>query len=67
MSNEQETLSINTICCNGNLPEEVKIGDINIFDNKDISTTNITMPTKLYKVSVDGTILWRLVSVLSRN
>ena len=67
MSNEQETLSINTICCNGNLPEELKIGDINIFDNKDISTTNITMPTKLYKVSVDGTILWRLVSVLSLN
>lgn len=67
MSNEQETLSINTLCCNGNLPEELQIGDINIFENQNVSTTNITMPTKLYKVSVDGTILWKLVSVLSLN
>lgn len=67
MSNEQETLSINTLCCNGSLPEELQIGDINIFDNQNVSTTNITLPTKLYKVSVDGTILWKLVSVLSLN
>ena len=66
MSNEQETLSINTLCCNGSLPEELQIGDINIFDNQNVST-NITLPTKLYKVSVDGTILWKLVSVLSLN
>lgn len=67
MSNEQETLSINTLCCNGNLPEELQIGDINWYDNKDVSTTNITLPTKRYKVAVDGTILWKLVSVLSLN
>lgn len=67
MSNEQETLSINTLCCNGNLPEELQIGDVNWYDNKDVSTTNITLPTKRYKVAVDGTILWKLVSVLSLN
>lgn len=67
MSNEHETLSINTLCCNGNLPEELQIGDINRFDNQNVSTTNITLPTKLYKVEVDGTILWKLVSVLSLN
>ena len=28
---------------------------------------NITLPTKVYKTSIDGTILWKLVSVLSLN
>ena len=67
MSNDHETISVNALCCNGTLPEELQIGDINRFDNQNISTTNITLPTKLYKAAVDGTILWKLVSVLSLN
>ena len=57
MSNDHETISVNALCCNGTLPEELQIGDINRFDNQNISTTNITLPTKLYKAAVDGTIL----------
>lgn len=67
MSNEQETLSINTLCCNGTLAAELQIGDISIFNNQNVSTTNITIPTKMFKPDIDGTILWKLVSVLSLN
>lgn len=67
MSNEIETLSIKTLCCNSTLPQELQIGDINVYEDISVTTMNITLPTKVYKTSIDGTILWKLVSVLSLN
>ena len=67
MSHEIETLSIKTLCCNSTLPQELQIGDINVYEDINVTTMNITLPTKVYKTSIDGTILWKLVSVLSLN
>lgn len=67
MPNEHETLSVKVLCCNGSLPEKLQIGDIDTFENQNVSTMNITLPSKRYKPSIDGTILWKLVSVLSLN
>ncbi|PAF49741.1 type VI secretion protein [Helicobacter sp. 12S02232-10] len=64
-----ETISIETLCCNKNLPMQLKIGQINQIEKifADVMTKNITIPTKMHAVQIDGQLLWRLVSVLSLN
>ena len=65
-SQKEQTVTIETLCCNGNLPSELKISDINDFPAQpEINTKNITVPTSMQKVAIDGNLLWRLVSILS--
>lgn len=65
-SQKEQTVTVETLCCNGNLPSELKISDINDFPAQpEINTKNITVPTSMQKVAIDGNLLWRLVSILS--
>ncbi|MWV61583.1 type VI secretion system baseplate subunit TssF [Helicobacter saguini] len=66
-SKVSETISIETISCNKNLPTHLKMGEVNKIDNKDIQTRNITMPTSMKRVDIDGEIIWKLVATLSFN
>lgn len=62
-----ETITIETISCNKHLPSYLKIGNINKINNKDIITRNITLPTPMKQIDIDGELLWKLVSVISFN
>lgn len=66
-SNEtNETITIDTLCCNKNLPTLLKIGEINLVPfHKDVTTKNITLPTPTRQIKVNGNLLWKLVSILS--
>ena len=65
-SQKEQTITVETICCNGNLPSKLKISEINDFPAQpEINTKNITVPTSMQKVDIDGNLLWRLVSILS--
>lgn len=59
-------MSIETLCCNGDLPTNLKLGEINKIQNhQGVVTKNLTIPTSVKRVNVDGNLLWRLVSILS--
>lgn len=60
-----ETISIDLLCSNGNLPSKLKIGDIDNCDFKDVNTKNIEIPTEIKRCEIDGNLLWKLVSMLS--
>ncbi|EFO8835022.1 type VI secretion system baseplate subunit TssF, partial [Campylobacter jejuni] len=60
-----ETISIDLLCSNGDLPSKLKIGDINTCDLKGVDTKNVEIPSETRRCSVDGNLLWKLVSVLS--
>ena len=63
-----ETITIETLCCNKNLPLQLKIGDINALENfNGVTTKNIKIPTAMKQNKVDGELLWKLVSILSLN
>ena len=63
---ETETISIDTLCCNNNIPTRLKIGDINeLVGFADIATSNIKIPTPAKHIQVNGDTLWSLVSMLS--
>lgn len=63
-----ETISINALCSNKNLPLKLKIADINhLKDFKNIKTKNITLASALREVKVDGSLLYKLVALLSFN
>ena len=65
-SQKDQTVTVETLCCNGNLPSKLKISEINEFPTRpEINTRNITVPTSMRKVAIDGNLLWRLVSILS--
>ena len=65
-NNFAQTISIDTLACNKNLPSLLKIGEINKLEGiKDLSTKNIKIPSALKEVQVDGHLLWKLVSILS--
>lgn len=65
-SQKDQTVTVETLCCNGNLPSKLKISEINDFPAyPEINTRNITVPTSMQKVAIDGNLLWRLVSILS--
>lgn len=67
-NHRKETLSIDILCSNNNLPNTLRINDINeIPDYKDIITYNLTKPTPIRHVSIDGNIAWNLVSILAFN
>lgn len=61
----EETISIDALCSNKNLPSRLKIGDINNCDFKDVHTKNIQIPSISRGCKVDGHLLWKLVSMLS--
>ena len=61
----KETISIDALCSNNNLPATLKLGDINqIPDYKDIITYNLSIPTKIRYRNIDSNISWDLVSTL---
>ncbi|TEY00223.1 type VI secretion system baseplate subunit TssF [Campylobacter sp. US33a] len=60
-----ETISIETLCSNKNLPSRLQIADINICDLKDVLTKNIQVPSKTRECNIDGNLLWKFVSMLS--
>ena len=63
---KEQTVSIETLCCNGDLPTNLKLGEINKIQNhQGVVTKNLTIPTSVKRVNVDGNLLWRLVSILS--
>ena len=62
-----EIITIDALCCNKNLPSKLKIGDIRHINFEDISTKNIKIPSMMREYSVDGHLLWKLVSILSFN
>ena len=65
-SQKDQTVTVETLCCNGNLPSKLKISEINEFPTRpEINTRNITVPTSMQQVAIDGNLLWRLVSILS--
>lgn len=65
-NNTNETITIDVLCCNKNLPTCLKIGDINLIPfYKDAITKNITIPTPIKQVKTNGDLLWKLVSILS--
>lgn len=65
-SNNTETISIDTLCCNGNLPSKFAIGELDtLVDFKNIKTKNITIPTNIIRTKIDNDILWKIVSIIS--
>lgn len=60
-----EIITIDALCCNKNLPSKLKIGDIRHINIKDVSTKNIKIPSIMRECSIDGHLLWKLVSILS--
>ncbi|WP_297814136.1 type VI secretion system baseplate subunit TssF [uncultured Helicobacter sp.] len=65
-SNQTEIITIETLCCNKNLPTFLNIGDIQTSSIKDTHTKNIKTPSPMRKYNVDN-LLWKLVSILSFN
>ncbi|TLD80010.1 type VI secretion system baseplate subunit TssF [Helicobacter sp. MIT 11-5569] len=65
-SHQTETITIETLCCNKNLPTFLKIGDIQTSPIKDTYTKNIKNPSPMRKYNVDN-LLWKLISILSFN
>jgi len=67
---ENETISIETICSNRNLPEALAIGDICIpteMTPSYVDFKNITQPTPPLRPVLDGSLHWKLISNLSLN
>lgn len=61
-----QTISIDTLCSNQNIPSLLKIGDINKISNiKEAQTKNIKIPTVLRRMQINGKLVWKLVSILS--
>ena len=67
---ETETISIDMICSNRNLPEALAIGDICIATEMTpsfVTFENITQPTPPLRPVLDGSLHWQLISNLSLN
>lgn len=64
----KEIVSIDVLCSNNNLPTGLKLGDINqVPDYKDLSTSNLCIPTSIKHISIDDTVSWDLISTLCFN
>lgn len=62
----KETISIDILCSNNNLPSSLKLGDINeVIGYKDILTNNLTLPTSIKNININNSTAWNLVSTLS--
>ncbi len=65
-----ETLSIELTCTNGNLPRQLRAGEINQpCEQAPVSLTfrNITAPTASFVPPLDQDFLWKLISNMSLN
>ena len=65
-----ETLSIQLLCTNGFLPENLQVGDISVPTSSSpefVEFSNIRHPTVNVLPPLDGNLLWRLLSHLSLN
>ncbi len=65
-----ETLSIQLLCTNGALPEELKVGDISVLTSSSpefAEFANILPPTSNVLPPLGTNLLWRLLSHLSLN
>jgi type VI secretion system protein ImpG len=65
-----ETLSIELMCTNQNLPRKLKIGDINQGSEKTpefLNFRNITTPTSSFAPPLNRDFLWKLISNMSLN
>lgn len=65
-----ETLSIQLLCTNGSLPENLRVGDISRPTNNTpeyVEFRNISPPTPSISPPVGTNLLWRLLSHLSLN
>lgn len=64
----KETISIDALCSNNNLPTTLKLGDIKeIKDYKDISTHNISIPTNIRHVDIGNNTIWDFIATLCFN
>jgi len=66
----RQTLSIRLTCTNGNLPEQLQLGDISkqTSDSPELLTfSNVLSPTAPIAPPIHGDELWRLLSHLSLN
>ena len=67
---DQETLSIELICTNQNLPRDLKLGDINRACEETpafLSFRNITPATSSFAPPLAHDFLWKLISNMSLN
>lgn len=64
----KETISMDILCSNNNLPTQLKLSDINeILGYKSVITENITLPTSIKHIDINGDMMWNLVVILSFN
>ncbi|WP_426135174.1 type VI secretion system baseplate subunit TssF [Pseudomonas sp. PWP3-1b2] len=66
----QETLSIELTCTNGDLPRQLKAGDIDQPCEQapeSLTFRNITVPTASFAPPLDQDFLWKLISNMSLN
>lgn len=64
----KETISIDVLCSNNNLPTTLKLGDINqILDYKGVVTHNISVPTQMKHININNNTMWDLISTLCFN
>lgn len=67
---ETETISIDLVCSNRNLPEALAIGDVCIATEMTpsfVDFTNLTQPTPPLRPVLDGSLHWTLISNSSLN
>lgn len=67
---QHETISVDLICTNGNLPQQLAVGDICHPGRKlpgQLSFKNICPATPAYAPVLEGGHLWKLISNLSLN
>ncbi|MDN3524966.1 type VI secretion system baseplate subunit TssF [Halomonas sabkhae] len=66
----RETISLRLTCSNRELPERLAIGDVQVPTDESPSFAtfrNITRPTPAMRPTLDGSLLWTLISNLSLN
>jgi len=68
--NRQEAVSLTLTCTNRQLPEHLAIGDVCMATETSpafASFSNVTRPTATLRPTLDGSLLWTLISNLSLN
>ncbi|WP_336365598.1 type VI secretion system baseplate subunit TssF [Marinobacter sp. C2H3] len=66
----QEAVSLTLTCTNRHLPEELAVGDVSMASESTPAFAtfhNITRPTATLRPTLDGSLLWTLISNLSLN
>jgi len=65
-----ETISLTLTCTNRELPQQLAVGDLCVPTSSTpsfVAFRNITRPTPTLRPSLDGSLLWTLISNLSLN